>query len=422
MNKLLSEIARILNMDSKVIRHTVWLTISNVLTKLFAIIFTVVLARTLTANDYGLFKYVLSLASIFSILLLGIPVSLTKYISQYRTQQTKIDKYVSTGITLSILLFLLTSIVIILYGANSIFTLLVVLKITVDAFYYALIRGLINFNKLLAFRFVTNLLNAILVLIAVLSFTDISISLAIAIYVSTPIISILIFETIQNEKFRIKLKHFSKKCAIKILKFAAPVIIASVGYDIMFNIDTIIIKQLEGLESVATYSIARTLTLVFTFISGATVTLLMPKISNFLSHNNDFAYILRVTKKTLMVILLSSLTIYIAYVLFGELIIRLLFTEKYLDAFYPLLLLSLGQIFFSGFSIIWSVWEGQGKPYLPSIITILGALLNIIGNYILIPLYGINGAAISTAGVSVATFIVAYTMLTWRKGPMKKNA
>jgi len=89
---------------------------------------------------------------------------------------------------------------------------------------------------------------------------------------------------------------------------------------------------------------------------------------------------------------------------FAELIISLLFTAQYIPAANSLRVLIIGTLFYFMAQINFSIFSGIGKPDVVAKITIGGAVLNIILNIILIPHFGISGAALATG---VGYFIMA---------------
>ena len=66
------------------IKSTIILTISNVLTRVLGMLFFVILARAMSVVEYGDFRFLLTLSMIYGIAFSGIPTALTKYFSQNR--------------------------------------------------------------------------------------------------------------------------------------------------------------------------------------------------------------------------------------------------------------------------------------------------------------------------------------------------
>jgi O-antigen/teichoic acid export membrane protein len=77
-------------------------------------------------------------------------------------------------------------------------------------------------------------------------------------------------------------------------------------------------------------------------------------------------------------------------------VIRLLFGEAYVDALPPLLWLLPGIALASSSKIVANDFAARGRPEWNSMLSVAILFINIVANVILIPRYGINGAAIAT--------------------------
>lgn len=389
----------------KVIKQASILTIANVINKIIAVIFSAILARSFSIEDYGLFRYLLSLAGIYSVFLVGIPIALTKYISQHKNTLEEKNKYFSNGIILSIIIFIITALAVILTSSYELVLLVLIFGIVFEAFYHGLIRGIYDFIKLSTYRPLISIGKVLGVVLMVTLFKEQNLLYVVLIVALTPIVITAILEIIKKEKFKFTIKNISKKYLRDIIMFTLPVILASIGYDVMFNIDSILIKKFLGNSEVAVYSVARTFISAFTFVPMAITTIIMPKISH-ATHNSTHkkSDIKKKIKKTILAVFGLSVFIYIGFLTLGTFFIKLIFTEKYLVSYQALLILGIGQIFYVAFMILWSYWEGINKPFIPSIILLFSCVINVVGNYFLIPVYGINGAAVSTAGTSIIIF------------------
>jgi len=62
--------------------------------------------------------------------------------------------------------------------------------------------------------------------------------------------------------------------------------------------------------------------------------------------------------------------------------------------------------FYTLFMVSSSIIQGMGHPRLPMIILIIGTVLNIILNFLMVPMYGIIGAAVATTIVAFSIMVV----------------
>lgn len=96
-------------------------------------------------------------------------------------------------------------------------------------------------------------------------------------------------------------------------------------------------------------------------------------------------------------------------------LVRLIYSEMYLSAVTPLRILVIGVSALAGARVLGSDIAGRGKPMLNSYTTGVALLANIVLNVVLIPRWGIPGAAWASAGTYTLLFILrgaAYVRLS----------
>jgi len=194
--------------------------------------------------------------------------------------------------------------------------------------------------------------------------------------------------------------------AKKLLKFGIPLTIAGTASIIFGYMDTVIITFFRSLEEVALYNVGLpTIRLMWNFERALTVVLLPIAIELWVQKdkerfnrgiNNIYKYILTLTIPFIIIMLV-----------FPELILKVLFGPDYVGAATVVRILAVASIIIVLARINVALITGIGKPSIISKIMIIGALINLAVNLILIPLIGINGAAISTA--AAFSVILVYT-------------
>jgi len=187
------------------------------------------------------------------------------------------------------------------------------------------------------------------------------------------------------------------------LRSAIPLTLAALSALLYTRIDQLMIKSMLGIESLGNYSIAIYLTEIFyvipTIISFSLFTKMVELRTR--SNGNYFKFLLRIY--SLLVWIALPLTILLF--LLSNKIIMILYGGIYPQAGGALKILSLCLIFNSInlISIKILYVEGFEKKYVYR--TIFGIIINILLNYLLIPIYGINGAAIATV---ITLFSICY--------------
>ncbi|HEY1195885.1 flippase [Flavobacterium sp.] len=180
----------------------------------------------------------------------------------------------------------------------------------------------------------------------------------------------------------------------ELLKQAWPLIMSGIIIMMYMRLDQIMIGEMLGEKGVGLYSVSTRFTELWYFIPTVFVTSFFPKILE--KFNIDVEDYKKVCLKLLKLLFIISFLISIFFTFFSGFIINLLYGEKFEMAVFAL------QIsIWTGVFVFWGVAAGNmlvienlNKHNL--IKSVQGLLLNIILNLILIPRYGIDGAAVAT--------------------------
>lgn len=173
-----------------------------------------------------------------------------------------------------------------------------------------------------------------------------------------------------------------------------PMALSAIAYFIMQSIDIIILTIYEGFESIAYYSVAVKLATATALALMSVNIVIAPKIAEIYS-TNDFNKLNKLINDSARIIFIISVPILIILFIFSDFVLSL-FGENYVLAREALLLLLAGQFFSSlcGPGAIYLNMTGKQKKL--NTILILGLVINIILNLVLIPIYGMEGAAAAT--------------------------
>lgn len=170
------------------------------------------------------------------------------------------------------------------------------------------------------------------------------------------------------------------------------------------RLDQFIIGLMLNISQLGIYSAAVAISELSSKISRAITTVLFTRVS---ASTSDEANQLtgRVSRLSLAITFLFC----VATALGGEYIIRIAFTDEFAMAYLPLLLLLPGILCFNLSQILSTDLAGRGKPEIGTYATLIGLIVTVIGNFILTPIYGIAGAAITA---SMAYFVAA-VVVAW---------
>ena len=221
------------------------------------------------------------------------------------------------------------------------------------------------------------------------------------------LISVFLITIYKKTGYEIKQWQFSKKIAVRLLKFSWPLAISVFLISIHMKIDQVMIGNMLNTKQVGIYSIAVRLSEFWYFIPAIIISTLMPYFVN-LKEANQKLYNSRLMQLySLMFWMGVSVGIFV--MIFGEDVIRLLFGEAYTGAYSALVFNIWNGIFISQAIArgIWMISENLQKYRLYNNLIVVN--INIVTNIILIPKIGITGAAIATLLTqALGTWVVSF--------------
>ena len=209
--------------------------------------------------------------------------------------------------------------------------------------------------------------------------------------------------------FVIKQSQFqpNKQMIKNIVLFSSPMIPILLTTWILNLSNRIFLEHFLTLSEVGIYSLAFKVSSLATIIPAAIFTAFSPIFYKYSNSNNT---VLGNNKIQRLISIISYITIAVCFIvsIFSKEILLLFFNENYKDAIelVPMLVLSAFLISISGFYNL-MIYQDK-KPKVIMNISILGAIISIISNYLLIPFLGIQGAAIATVITSSTIFILKY--------------
>jgi O-antigen/teichoic acid export membrane protein len=205
---------------------------------------------------------------------------------------------------------------------------------------------------------------------------------------------------------------FVKETAKNLFRDSWPLVLSGVVIAIYMKIDQVMIKYFMSVKDVGYYAVAVKLCEAWYFVPMAISTSIFPAIVN-AKQVNEKLYLSRLQK---LYDFLAAIAIAIAIpvTFLSDFIINLLYGQAYQPAASVLTIyIWAGVATFLGVaSSQYLISENLTK--LAFYRTLIGMIVNVIMNLYLIPIYGINGAAIAT--------LVSYTLATFSIGFTKKTS
>ena len=196
-------------------------------------------------------------------------------------------------------------------------------------------------------------------------------------------------------------------------RFAVSSFLIGVGYLIIGYIDTLMLTSLRGLQEVAIYNVVLPTVMLLAFFGDSVSSIFFPMVAELWAQKKNAS--LMQSYHFLQRYSLFFITPFVLLLLlFPKLIINLLFGAAYVQGYLAMMILSLGIVFLSVSTIRQTVLMGVGHPHTVTWIVFVGTFVNIALNLILIPVWGINGAAIATT-LSYASIMVLLSVQLKKK-------
>lgn len=204
----------------------------------------------------------------------------------------------------------------------------------------------------------------------------------------------LIYFFLRKTNISVKKIRFKTDTAVLLLRDSWPLIIAGLALSMQSYIDQVMLKEMVGLVEVGYYSVAFKLMAVFGFLPMIIQSTLLPAIINSKKVSLTF-YKFRMLNFYRLMMIMFVLTAAPIYFL-GEWIVLFLYGEPYAAVGGLFSIFGL-RLFFAFFGVGRSNYllnENMQKHALYTLI--FASALNVVLNYIFIPIYGIYGAIITT--------------------------
>ncbi|TMS79721.1 flippase [Pseudoalteromonas sp. S554] len=400
----------------KIISNTSWLIGEKIIVMVANLLVTVVLARALGAEQYGLLNYLLAIVALIApVTALGLNAIVTREIVNKPTDTNKI---ISTSLclrfgcslivlSLFIGLILFSNIIqaneeklgLILLCLGNIFTCFYVLDFWFQAHVKAKIVTKMKFIIVVSF-------SVIKVLIALFNPKLVYIVLAFSLEVAL-IGGGFLFIYIKAKKVdTFSFKDIDLTYGRKLLGQSYWLILSGIASIVYLKIDQLMLNHMIDSNAVGTYAVASRLSEVWYFFANALVITLFPAL---LKIRDNSKYYLIKLQKICDILFVSALLLAILVTIFGPIFIVLLFGEEYSVSGRILQwhIWAAVFVFMRALASKWLIAESLLKY---SLITHgVGAIINIIANYYLIPLYAGEGAAIAT----IISYFAASFLAFW---------
>jgi O-antigen/teichoic acid export membrane protein len=385
--------------------------VATLFAKIFSFIASWLALKLISNKELGVVLFAYNIITfLIPISGFGINQSLIRYGALVKTDEGRNSLFLyvlKKGILASLaLVFLIISVSFFIdFKFENTFTYIIILSfIIVPSFLFSIIRNqfrLKHDNKSFAY---TEFTNSIILLLSVfiLSYLYQEVGYAIALILTPLITSLLFLKKLKidfTSKIKLSITNFS------FWKYGFFASLSNVLTQLLFVIDILLIGYiLEDTEMVTNYRYISLLPFSLLFLPRLFIA---TDFVAFTENIYDKKYTLNYIKSYMLFFFLISCLLLVFSFLFAEQILALLepnFT-KYVDTFLILVVGITGIYIFRG--LFGNLLSSIGKAHINYYIASFALIINIITNFYLIPIYGIKGAAITSAVLMWFTGIVS---------------
>ena len=398
-------------------KNTFWLSFGEIAGRILRTGVVIYAARVLGVEGWGIFSYAITFAALFTIFSdIGLSSVLTKEVAKNPGEQHRYFSTIFIIKSVLLIVFFLTVMFFVPYLSRIpisktllLFVALILVFDSLRNFGNALFRAAEKMEREALTNIVTQAVILILGLVILLNFpSPEGLAFAYAVGSASGLIVALPFLLPFLGKI---FSHFDKTLLKPIINAAWSFGLMGLLGVVMLNTDTIMLGWFKNAEAVGFYSAAQRPIFLLYIIPSLIAGAFFPSFSRFAQTNNErFRTLL---EKGLSFVFLLSLPFSVGLFLISSQAINLLFGAAYAPAILTLQILSSTLIVAYTSTLICNALFAYGRYKILVNCAVIGALGNVILNALLIPLWGINGAAIATVIAQILSF--GYAGLKFKK-------
>lgn len=405
---------------NKIFKNASWIIGCKIVQSLLGLIVSMLTARYLGPSNFGVISYAISVVSfVIPIMQLGLNNIIVKEFVDYPEKEGEILGSAILMSTISALVCMFgvgsftilvnageteTIIVCVLYSFILIFQALELSQYWFQAKLrskYSAIVSLVAYLIVTIYKIILLIFNKSIYWFAISNAID---------YMLIAVSLLIIYRKLGGHRL-----SFSKTVAKRMFLQGRYYIVSSLMVTIFAQTDRIMIKLMIDDASTGYYSAAISCAGLTSFVFSAVIDSFRPQILE--SYQENIFHFEKNVSRLYAIVIYLALGQSVFMTLFSKIIIGVLYGDAYVPAVTALQIV----VWYTTFSYIGSVrniWilAEQKQKYL-WIINLSGAIINVILNYILIPILGINGAAVA----SLATQIFANVIIGFIIKPIRKN-
>lgn len=396
----------------RIVKNSGWLMASQFFNNILAFIWTILLAKYLGVANFGLLSEALAATGILAVFVdLGMATYSTREIAKDHTIAPRllgnimVIKIITTVIVIGFLVAYiklsnyapLNAEIYILIGIFMIFN-------SYNYNFYGYFQGM----ERMEYQSMTTIFNSSMLFIGFLLVIFFNLGLLEfgLVYVISSILSLICNIILSKWKFELPKLEFNLELWKKIVKISLPFLITGIFINIYFWIDTVMLGYMQGNAATGLYNAAYKIMLVFVSIYSVYMVTIFPVMAKYYKESQEA---LKLTyERSLKYVIMIILPITIAITFLAKDILLLTVGPEYLPATPAIQILVWTLVFMFINSLSTNLLSSIDKQVTVTKIAGIGALFNIVANFLLIPVLSFVGASINTVLTEIIMLVLLF--------------
>lgn len=401
-------------MAGKIAKNTLFLTIAYIGQKIFSFVYFSLIARFIGVEKIGLYVTALSFSSLFSVFAdLGLTQVLIREGARDKKNLDKIlSQIIIVKLVLAVLAYLILNLLVFILGYAAELRQLIFISgilMVMDSLtlsFFGVLRALENL-RYEATAVVGGQIIIVFFGLIVAWLRLPVVFLLLALGMGSLFNLLFSFSMVYKNGVKLRL-IWDKALTLSIVKLSFAFALANIFSKVYSYIDSVLLSYLAGTKNVGFYSIPNKIVFAFQFIPMAFSASLYPAMSQFfVSEKNKLKYTFEKAFNYLMI--LAAPLAFGIYVI-ADVFINKVYGAEYAPSVITLRILVFGIIFaFLDFPV-GALLNACNKQNIQTTVMGVTMVLNIILNIILIPVWGINGAAVAAV---IGNFTLLFLGFLW---------
>lgn len=399
------------------LRNSTSYLVADAVIKLLSFVFNVYVVRLLGDERFGLYSTVLAYVGIFSIIGdLGMTQYATREIARGRR---KADELFWNLLTIRMVLGVVATIFIIAsaafvagYQASMIWGILIAcIGFFAHAFWGPVSIILIGHERV----DYASVLGIIIQLFFIGVGTWVLLEgytfygLIVASYIGAPVAALIGVVYIKRSNLATFKVHISPGDWLSLLKYSLPFALITFAILAAKDLDTVLLSLWRSPEEVGWYKAAYNLIFKLLFIKGALLSTLTPQMSRY--YGVSKSRVAKTFNSSFKILWAFSFPIAVGTTLLAEPLVVWLYTDEFVRSSLVLAILIWALPLLNLSSLCGSVTTATDKEKKAARVYVLAALLNLVANFIVVPIWGYIGAAVVTVITEAAALLLFYAVL-----------